>query len=538
MKHIIQSLVHALLISVLLLVISVNNSQAQVFANFSYQGVLKDAVGSVLTGSYNLLFKIYNSETGGTAVYQQNNTGVDVQKGVFNIILDNLSDITFDQQYWLGITVNGGQELTPRIKFAVPYSVNTIGSPNNIVTTSKIMNGTVTPGKINTTNASSMQALIFNGSNDFRIRDTMVSKLPLWKAAKYLSNDEYYFTRYNIKTRTEKVLDSTKYFYLRNKQYQSGNNIYSTKYEKRNSIESFSDLSKVSNPFDYPWRLNCLVIIYFSSGVVDQGSGILIDPKHLLTAGHVVYSDSLNKYADSIHVIPAFYDGEAPFGAAKATNLFTWKGWEKNQDYDWDMGLIELDRPLGALTGSAGYGYNNNDTYFSNKTFNNPGYPAENPYNGEYMYNWNGSYDKVKDNLLYINKTCFGGQSGSGSFTTYKKSPTVYAELSFKKRHLWYPFEMRTGEVRITPQKYGDISYWISRDTPSTPDLMPLYVKTKPTQLNSGDQLSSLSFLIFNYSKSQWNSILPFEIVLSRNRKITKNYIVLQKICNYLAASN
>jgi len=110
----------------LLLIFANCNLLAQVPNTISYQGVLKDANGIPLTGSYNLLFKIYQSETGGTEIWQENQTGVDVQNGIFNVILGNLSTITFDQQYWLGAAVDGGVELVPRTKLtSVPYSLIT-----------------------------------------------------------------------------------------------------------------------------------------------------------------------------------------------------------------------------------------------------------------------------------------------------------------------------------------------------------------------------------------------------------------------------
>ena len=163
MKQITQSLVHAVSVAALFLAISVNSSQAQVPANFTYQGVLRDTDGMALTGSYNLQFKIY--DFGGTEIWDENHIGVDVQNGVFNVILGDLSSITFDQQYYLGISVNGGEELTPRTKLtAVPYSLNTKGLPDNIVTTNKINNGAVTLEKLNTAGASSGQGLIFDGT--------------------------------------------------------------------------------------------------------------------------------------------------------------------------------------------------------------------------------------------------------------------------------------------------------------------------------------------------------------------------------------
>lgn len=135
-------------------------------ANFSYQGILKNADGTPLMGSHNLLFKIYETETGGTEIWQENHVGVELDNGIFSVTLENLSSLTFDQQYWLAIILDGGAELEPRTELtAVPYALMTKSISNNSVTTDKIVNNQVTPEKINTTGASDGDALIFDGTN-------------------------------------------------------------------------------------------------------------------------------------------------------------------------------------------------------------------------------------------------------------------------------------------------------------------------------------------------------------------------------------
>ena len=80
------------------------------------------------------------------------------------------------------------------------------------------------------------------------------------------------------------------------------------------------------------------------------------------------------------------------------------------------MGYIKLDKPIGALTGWFGYGYDNNHSLFTKNYFHNPGYPAESPYNGQLMYYWYGRYDSAKTHILYHKDRSYGGQSGSGSY--------------------------------------------------------------------------------------------------------------------------
>lgn len=141
-------------------------SYAQIPTTISYQGVLKNADGTIVKdGNYNLTFNLYELETGGTAVWAERQS-VSVTDGIFNVILGSVEPLTipFNKQYWLGISVNEGSELTPRTKLtSVPYSLSTRSIPDNIVTTGKIVRSAVTPEKISPSGAVLGQSLIFNG---------------------------------------------------------------------------------------------------------------------------------------------------------------------------------------------------------------------------------------------------------------------------------------------------------------------------------------------------------------------------------------
>jgi hypothetical protein len=83
----------------------------------NYQGMLTDNSGTPLTGSYSLTFKIWTDTTGGSSLWTETQNGVQVQNGLFNVILGRLTtlNLPFDQQYWLEVGV--GAETMPRIRF-------------------------------------------------------------------------------------------------------------------------------------------------------------------------------------------------------------------------------------------------------------------------------------------------------------------------------------------------------------------------------------------------------------------------------------
>ena len=76
---------------------------------------------------------------------------VPVEKGLFDVILGEVVPINllFNNQYWLGITINTGSELEPRTKLSsVAYSLNTKNIVDSSITTSKIVDGAITSQKI------------------------------------------------------------------------------------------------------------------------------------------------------------------------------------------------------------------------------------------------------------------------------------------------------------------------------------------------------------------------------------------------------
>jgi hypothetical protein len=87
----------------------------------NYQGILTDSGGSPLDGTYNLTFRIYADSTTGTpALWAESHGSVDVEDGLFNVILGSnvplLEDVFSDTPRWLGITVAPNEEVYPKMR--------------------------------------------------------------------------------------------------------------------------------------------------------------------------------------------------------------------------------------------------------------------------------------------------------------------------------------------------------------------------------------------------------------------------------------
>ncbi|GEM_PF-1087270 len=108
----------------------------------NYQGWLTDAEGTPVTGTYSIVFTIYDDPVAGNVKWQESQSGVVVTDGSFNVMLGSITALTetafSSQDRWLGIKVGADPEMTPRTHLVtVPYAhrVSTIdGSTGGTVT--------------------------------------------------------------------------------------------------------------------------------------------------------------------------------------------------------------------------------------------------------------------------------------------------------------------------------------------------------------------------------------------------------------------
>ncbi len=239
----------------------------------------------------------------------------------------------------------------------------------------------------------------------------------------------------------------------------------------------FTPLDIINDPSAYPWRMTVNI---------NGTSGILIDPYHVLTAGHVI---TFNQSFGNVKVIPAYSGAGNPFQYAYPVKVYLLS------DYSIctasDIGIIQLDRPLGSLTGWAGIGYTTDTSFFRSRYFYNPSYPSAAPYDGKIMYNWKGIFDVNYPDYLYSFRTGIAGMSGSPAYTTVNGNYVSYGIL------------VSTGVKfnRITSPKYDAINTILSNNTPETVNLIPLSTSVFPDKIKQGNSPDSLSFILVNYSK-------------------------------------
>lgn len=137
----------------------------------NYQGVLTDAGGlAVPDGTYSMTFRLYDVPSGGSPLWEETQGSVTVTKGIFNVTLGAVAllNLPFDEQYYLGISVEGEAELIPRITLdAAAYSLSSrgvYGVSNIFPADGDVGIGTLYPSYQLTVESNDAVGIYFNGN--------------------------------------------------------------------------------------------------------------------------------------------------------------------------------------------------------------------------------------------------------------------------------------------------------------------------------------------------------------------------------------
>ncbi|MFF0065890.1 trypsin-like serine peptidase [Streptomyces sp. NPDC005279] len=142
----------------------------------------------------------------------------------------------------------------------------------------------------------------------------------------------------------------------------------------------------------------------------------------VITAGHCV------KYQGSWHTnwvfVPAYNNGQAPYGQWSATKTFSTDQWAASEDINYDVGLAVVaplnGKKLADTVGAQGLSFNGG----YNKPMYAFGFPAAAPYDGAKLIYCSGNSSKdflfSQDHSLGCNMT--GGSSGGPWFTSFSEA--------------------------------------------------------------------------------------------------------------------
>ena len=140
-----------ILVGILFVLYSLNAAVPNVV---SFQGRLAGSGGDAVNGTLSITFSLYDAETGGTALWSETQSSVEINDGLFQVALGSITTLPnnlFDgSERWLGINVAGDGEMTPRTHIeSVPYAKTdgdwTIDGNNISHETGKVGIGTTNP---------------------------------------------------------------------------------------------------------------------------------------------------------------------------------------------------------------------------------------------------------------------------------------------------------------------------------------------------------------------------------------------------------
>jgi hypothetical protein len=207
---------------------------------------------------------------------------------------------------------------------------------------------------------------------------------------------------------------------------------------QQRSSAAFAPAQQIPPPYtSQPTSTNGKV--FFSDGgtpYVCSGTAVLSGNRSTVwTAGHCVH-DGASGFHTNWTFVPAYADGQRPYGTFAARRLLTTSGWATRGDFSYDLGAAAVS-PVGGVNltdrvggRSVGFNYNRSQTYRAH------GYPAAPPFNGQRLWVCQSPL-RYNDNsanppTMGIDCDMTGGSSGGGwivGSSVYSVNSYGYATL-------------------------------------------------------------------------------------------------------------
>lgn len=172
------------------------------------------------------------------------------------------------------------------------------------------------------------------------------------------------------------------------------------------------DRVKINNTTVYPWRCICSLDITAANGTSWIGTGWLVAPRTVITAGHCVWMHNQGGRVASIRVMPGRNGTatEAPFVSSLATHVRTTVAWIEDKDSGRDYGCILLPKSFMNYSSLGSFGYASLSD-LDGLTVNLSGYPGDKATGTQWFHS--RKIKSVESRRFYYDIDTAGGQSGA-----------------------------------------------------------------------------------------------------------------------------
>lgn len=210
------------------------------------------------------------------------------------------------------------------------------------------------------------------------------------------------------------------------KERQNGIPLQYQDQEERLLIEGKDRRKKVENSSAWPYSVHGRLLSNFT-GKRYVGSGTLIGPHFVLTAGHNVRKiDTKNKTKEdagleTIRFCPGAKGNSLPFGEIAVERVFISPLYSLDSPVltEHDYALLVLKTPIGNKTGWFGMGMFEDDAQLRSLTINVTGYPGDKcSIDDHQMWTMANNVASVNAETLTYDIDTYKGQSGSGAWYT------------------------------------------------------------------------------------------------------------------------